>query len=173
MKQAIEKQSNVALNDQILLINGGEVLQNVKQKLFGLSAGIEESPIYLIDVRNVKSFVNKQQQHHVQAQQLQQLSSFVDMSKEIDDAIRLLEPSYQTVLQRAHLANKVFDYDTNLFKQCEQYYWDQYWQYQGFMVLIANLDDLVTSIEKMYERTKEQFLAYNENKVNNLNHLNE
>ena len=50
---------------------------------------------------------------------------------------------------------------------------DQYWQYQGFMALIANLDDLITSIEKMFERTKDQFKSYNENKSNNLNHLNE
>ena len=154
-----------------MLISGGVVLQNVKQKICGLSSGIEESPIYLIDLRNVKSFAQKQQ--NLQAQQQHQLNSFTEMSKDIDDAIKFLEPSYQTVLQRTQLATKVFEHDSNLYKLCEQYYMDQYWQYQGFMALIANLDDLITSIEKMFERTKDQFKSYNENKSNNLNHLNE
>ncbi len=152
-----------------MLISGGEVLKNFKQKLFGLSAGIEESPIYLIDVRNIKTLAQKQQQMQMQ----NQLNSFCDMSKEIDDAVNMLKPSYQTVLQRTQLANKVYDNDFNLNNSCEQFYMDQYWQYQGFMALIANLDDLITSIEKLFERTKEQFFVYNENKMNNLNHLNE
>ena len=153
------------------MISGGEVLKNLKQKLFGLSAGIEESPIYLIDTRNVRN--SKQQTQHSQIQLQQMLASFCDMSKELDEAIRSLPSSYQTVLQRKQLAAKVFESDTNLNKLCDQYYMDQYWQYQGFMALIANLDDLITSMEKLFEHTKEQFKTYNENKANNLNHLNE
>jgi RB1-inducible coiled-coil protein 1 len=154
LKQAIEKQAGAALHEQILLISGGEVLKNQRQKLFGLSAGIEESPIYLIDAKNVKQLSQSK------LQQQQMAAAFQDMSKEIDEAVNLLEPSYQTVLMRTQLAVKVYDNDFKLSKLCEQYYMDQYWQYQGFMALIANLDDTLTSIEKMYDRTREQFEAH-------------
>lgn len=159
-----------------MLISGGDVLKNLKQKLFGLSAGIEESPIYLIDLKTVKSIAIQQNQpilQHILQQQHAQYTNYLnDLSKDIDCAIKL-EPSYNTLTHRTQLATRVYENDFKLNQLCEQIYTEQFWQYQGFLALIANLDDLITSIEKLYEKINENYSQFNTNKAKNLAFLNE
>jgi hypothetical protein len=89
-----------------------------------------------------------------------------DLRQDIQAAI-LLRPSFQTLQTRSHLAyvsrhfsqifseilyspthfffrfQKVTQLDNELLKLCQSFYDEQFWQYQGYLALIANLDDYV------------------------------
>lgn len=82
-----------------------------------------------------------------------------DMRKEIDASI-LLTPSYTTLQSRALLVSQVQDLDKNLHKLCQSFYDDQYWQYQGFLALIANLDEFFSSFCKKKDVINEQYEKY-------------
>jgi hypothetical protein len=157
LKHTIERIYNVNLNDQVLLISGGEVLNNLKQKLFGLSAGIEESPIYLIDIKNVK-------QKSLQIDHTKTSFDSIDLIKDIDIAISL-KANFKTLQSRTQLASKIYEYDLNLNKLCESFYYDQYWQYQGFLALIANFDESISAFNKLFECLQQQFEEYSKEKT--------
>jgi hypothetical protein len=147
---AIEAHFKIEKTKQILLIGGGEVLEDGQQKLYRLSAGREEqSPIYLID----KLIVEKETPPAIETP-LGNLTQ--DMKLEIQAAI-LYKPSFQTLQSRSNLAHRVHEYDKNLHRLCKSFYDDQFWQYQGYLALIANLDDYVSSFRKKEERIREHF----------------
>jgi hypothetical protein len=88
-----------------------------------------------------------------------------DMKQDIQAAIAL-KPSFQTLQLRAQLATRVFEMSKSLHKICQSFYDDQYWQYQGFLALIANLDEFVSSFRKKEELICENFEKfYNEQAV--------
>jgi len=88
-----------------------------------------------------------------------------DMKQDIQAAIAL-KPSFQTLQLRAQLASRVFEMSKSLHKICQSFYDDQYWQYQGFLALIANLDEFVSSFRKKEELICEAFEKfYNEQPV--------
>lgn len=167
LKHTIERIYNVNINDQVLLISGGEVLNNVKQKLFGLSAGIEESPIYLIDIKNVKQKLGLHLIDHTQT-----TFDSNDLIKDIDIAINL-KASFNTLQSRTQLAAKIYEYDLNLNKLCESFYNDQYWQYQGFLALIANFDESLLAFNKLFESLQQQFEEYSKEKTHFSQTLND
>ena len=133
LSAAIEHYFNIEKHRQILLISGGEILSDHTQKLYRLSAGREESPIYLIDQTNVEK-------DHPPTVDMPLDSLTQDMRKEIEAAI-LLKPSFSTLQTRMQLSNKVYELGKKLHSLCQSFYDDQYWQYQGFLALIANLDE--------------------------------
>jgi hypothetical protein len=53
-----------------------------------------------------------------------------------------------------------------LLKLCQSLYDDQFWQYQGFLALVANLDDYVSSFRKKEEVIREQLKTYLSNVAN-------
>ena len=131
---------------------------NLQQKLYHLSAGREEqSPIYLIDRINVE----KETPPTIETP-MQNLSQ--DMKLEIQAAI-LYKPSFQTLQSRANLATRVHELDKSLHRLCKSFYDDQFWQYQGYLALIANLDDFVSSFKKKEEMIREQFERFFKNQL--------
>ncbi|RNA12318.1 RB1-inducible coiled-coil 1 isoform X1 [Brachionus plicatilis] len=147
LSSVIEKQFKIEKSKQIMLISGGE----------------EESPIYLIDKANVE----RREPPLVQTP-LDSLS-FDELKQEINAAL-LLKPSFQTLHNRYQLAIKVNDFDKNLHKLCQSLYDEQYWQYQGYLALIANLDDFISSFRKKEQAVREKFDFYSNN-VNNYKNL--
>ena len=81
------------------------------------------------------------------------------MRKEIEASIHL-RPSYLTLQSRSLLVTQVQELDKNLHKLCQSFYDDQYWQYQGFLALIANLDEFFSSFCKRRDVINEQFEKY-------------
>ncbi len=50
--------------------------------------------------------------------------------------------------------------DNDLLRLCQSFYDEQFWQYQGYLALIANLDDYVSSFRKKEQGIREQFQIY-------------
>lgn len=165
LANAIETAFKIQKPNQILLIGGGEVLDDYKQKLYRLSAGSEASPIYLIDKLNVE-----RPNPPLTEIQLDQITQ--DIRPEIVAAIAM-KPSFQTILVRAQLVSKVYDMGKKLYGACEAFYHDQFWQYQGFLALIANLDEFLSSMRKSEETIRDQFDAYARSKTSNRQLMNE
>jgi hypothetical protein len=82
-----------------------------------------------------------------------------DMRNDIDRSISL-QPSFQTLQHRVQIVCKVYELGKSLNQLCQSFYDDQYWQYQGFLALIANLDDYVISFRKKEEVIREHFDKY-------------
>ena len=94
---AIEKEFRIERSRQILLISGGEVLEDYQRKFYGFGFGCEESPIYLIDKTNVE----KSQPPTVEMP----LENFTqDLIQDIQAAI-ILKPSFQTLQTRSLLTH--------------------------------------------------------------------
>lgn len=141
-----------------MLIGGGEVLDDFEQKLYRLSAGRDEqSPIYLIDRVNVEKEIPP-----IIETPLDNLTQ--DMKLEIQAAI-LYKPSFQTLQARSNLATRVYELDKNLHRLCKSFYDDQFWQYQGYLALVANLDDYVSSFKKKEEAIRENFDVFYSNQL--------
>ena len=158
LASAIEKQFRIEKSKQILLVSGGEVLEDYQRKFYGFGFGCEESPIYLIDKTNVE----KTQPPNIDMP----LDNFnQDFKQELQAAI-FLKPSFQTLQTRSQLAYKVNELDKNLLKLCQSFFDEQYWQYQGYLALIANLDDYVSSFRKKEQGIREQFVIYLSNLTN-------
>lgn len=139
------------------MISGGEVLDDYEIKLYRLSAGREESPIYLIDKSNVEK-------EYPPTIEMPFENLIQDMKQEIEAAMHM-RPSYQTLQTRSQLAARVYDLGKNLHKMCQSFYDDQYWQYQGFLALIANLDEFVSTFRKRQDLINQQFDKYLNNKT--------
>jgi hypothetical protein len=170
LKSVIQKNNGINVNDQVLLISGGEVLKlNNRQKLFGLGAGIEESPIFLLDLNNIR---NPQNIIFDVANQLSQSVVATDLSKDIDAAINM-QPSYQTLKARTQLACNVYESSIRMNKLCEDFYFDQFWQYQGYLAVIANLEEYLISFRMDFEKTKEKYSKFTSNKSDYFGILNQ
>nr|AWV66677.1 RB1-inducible coiled-coil protein 1 [Brachionus koreanus] len=150
LASVIEKQFKIDKNKQIMLISGGEVLDDYQRKFYGFGFGCEESPIYLIDKTNVE-----RREPPVIQTQLDSLN-FDDLKQEINSAF-LLKPSFQTLHTRSLLTIKVNDFNKYLNQLCQSLYDEQYWQYQGYLALIANLDDYLSSFKKKEQTVKDKF----------------
>ena len=92
---AIERQFCIEKSKQILLISGGEVLDDYQRKFYGFGFGCEESPIYLIDKGNVEKT-----QPPVVDMPLDKMTQ--DMKQDLQLAINL-KPSFQTLQIRTQL----------------------------------------------------------------------
>nr|AWV66629.1 RB1-inducible coiled-coil protein 1 [Brachionus rotundiformis] len=159
----IEKQFKIEKSKQIMLISGGEVLDDHQRKFYGFGFGCEESPIYLIDKNNVE----RKEPPLVQTQL--DLLNFDDMKQQINAAF-LLKPSFETLHSRSQLTIRINDFDKYLNKLCQSLYDEQYWQYQGYLALIANLDDFISSFRKKEKTVREKFDFFFSN-VNNYKNI--
>ncbi len=94
---AVEKQFKIEKSKQILLVSGGEVLEDAQRKFYGVGFGCEESPIYLIDKTNVEKT-----QPPLVENPLDNLNQ--DYKQDIQTAI-YLKPSFQTLQTRSLLTS--------------------------------------------------------------------
>ncbi|CAF0759074.1 unnamed protein product [Brachionus calyciflorus] len=156
---AIERQFKLEKSKQILLISGGEVLDDYQRKFFGFGFGCEDSPIYLIDKTNVE----KREPPLIHTP-LDNLNS-EEVKNEINAAL-MLKPSFQTLQYRSQLTQRVNELDRHVNKLCQSLYDEQFWQYQGYLALIANLEDYISSFRKKEQTVRDQF-EYFFNNVNN------
>ena len=61
------------------------------------------------------------------------------------------------------LRQRVLALGKHLHKSCQSFYDDQFWQYQGFLALIANLDDYVNVFRKRQETIFDKYEVFARN----------
>lgn len=72
------------------------------------------------------------------------MSTDTDLKTEVDRCLEL-RAEYKTVVQRAQLAQTFYDLGKEELKCCDQLVLQQHLQHQGWMAVIANMEDVTTS----------------------------
>ncbi|CAF3818855.1 unnamed protein product [Rotaria magnacalcarata] len=141
LKTKIEHEHGIASSKQILIINGGELLDDdavqVCMKTRETCAGTEDNPIYLLDKSHLEKSVPLQ------------ISLTPNSIPILDNATvqqwLSMAPTYETIVQRADTAQNFNIYAQKIIQNCERFIRDQQAQYQGWMAVIANIEDTISS----------------------------
>ncbi|CAF3521247.1 unnamed protein product [Rotaria sp. Silwood1] len=141
LKSTIEHEHGIASSKQILIINGGELLDDdavqVCMKTRETCAGTEENPIYLLDKSHLERSLPLQ---------IPLTSNSIPILDNATVEQWLAMPStYETIVQRADTAQNFNKYAQKLVQNCERFVRDQQAQYQGWMAVIANVEDTLSS----------------------------
>ncbi|CAF1412794.1 unnamed protein product [Adineta steineri] len=158
LKSTIEREHAIAPSKQILIISGGELLDDdavqVCMKTRETCAGTEENPIYLLD----KSHLERPR-----PLQLPLTSNSISILDNVTVEKWLAMPStYETIVQRADTAQTYNRYAQKIVENCERFIRDQQAQYQGWMAVIANIEDTLSSFllnRNSFDRSYQNYLS--------------
>ncbi|XP_060518721.1 RB1-inducible coiled-coil protein 1 isoform X2 [Cylas formicarius] len=140
LKEKIKQICGINLEQQVLLINGGEPLDSTKN-LCSYMAGTDTNPIYLFSTNYDSSKIRILDNLNFDDSELK---------------ARLLEcydlpTSLATVKKRAQVANDFYNVAKRQLEFCEGFVHDQHMQQQGWSAVIANLEDIVLEFKKRWE----------------------
>ncbi|CAF4064310.1 unnamed protein product [Rotaria sp. Silwood2] len=155
LKSTIEHEHAIASSKQILIINGGELLDDdavqVCMKTRETCAGTEENPIYLLD----KSHLERS--HPLQ---IPLTSNGIPILDNATVEQWLSMPStYETIVQRADTAQNFNKYAQKIVQNCDRFIRDQQAQYQGWMAVIANIEDTLSLNRNSFNRIYQNYLS--------------
>ncbi|UJR29899.1 hypothetical protein I4U23_017447 [Adineta vaga] len=161
LKSTIEREYSIAPSKQILIISGGELLDDdavqVCMKTRETCAGTEENPIYLLD----KSHLERSRPISI---------SLTSNSMPLIDDLTInkwlkMKPTYETIVQRANIAQDYNRHAQKIVQNCEQFIREQQAQYQGWMAVIANIEDTLSSFllnRNSFDRSYQVYLEERE-----------
>lgn len=151
LKEKIKEKCNISLEQQVLLINGGEPLDSQKN-LCSYMAGTDTNPIYLFstnyDVTKLDILKNLNYDD-------------TDLKERLVDCL-CLPVSLNTVKTRALVAQDFFNIAKLQLEFCEGMVHEQHLQQQGWSAVIANLEDIVSEFRKRWDlflKMYQEFIA--------------
>ncbi|XP_053694143.1 RB1-inducible coiled-coil protein 1 isoform X2 [Sabethes cyaneus] len=149
LKETIERHHGIPANSVVLLVSGGEVLQD-PQRVCNYSAGTDTNPIYmfstcLLDTKN-------------QPPPWPSIESDNDLKILVDKCLEM-PANYQTVVARAQLALQICEMAKEEVKACETLVHEQHLQQQGWAAVVANMEDAVTEFQ---ERVVDYYRRYDD-----------
>jgi RB1-inducible coiled-coil protein 1 len=131
LKQAIERHHAIPACSQVLLVSGGETLES-NNRVCNYAAGTDTNPIFM--------FSNSLEPRNP-PQPWPSIENDAEIKSEVDRCLEL-PPVYQTVVRRAQLAQQVLELGKDELKNCDKLVFEQHLQHQGWMAVIANLEDI-------------------------------
>lgn len=143
LKRAICDATRIPEDKQVLLVSGGQSLNNFQKVCSYSAAGTETSPIFLFAKHNIES----NQPPVIVAGDY---GNVQDMT-EIIESCMSMQPSLDTLVARTELAA---DLNRQAIKQneiCERLVHDQHLQQQGWAAVVANLEDLTRGFRNKAE----------------------
>ncbi|XP_074601632.1 autophagy-related 17 [Brevipalpus obovatus] len=132
LKKAITAKSGIPEDKQSLLISGGETLHQDARICSYRAAGTETNPIFLFNRESIEN--------DTPPTPTVDYGQDVNMKDRIDSCLGM-EPSYNTVVSRAELAQQLNEIACQQLSICERLVQDQHLQHQGWAAVIANLED--------------------------------
>ncbi|XP_076804307.1 uncharacterized protein LOC143448435 isoform X1 [Clavelina lepadiformis] len=145
LKRAVADSSEIGPNKQVMLINGGQALDD-NTKVYTYAAGTETNPIYVFDKAMIEgSYVSPK-------------SNFRDnndFSMEIHAAL-CLPPCYNTVVSRTQLALKIHEATRQQVASIQSLVHDEHLMFQGWQAAMANLSETVFGFEQRILTMNEQ-----------------
>uniref|UniRef100_A0A1Q3F2E3 RB1-inducible coiled-coil protein 1 n=1 Tax=Culex tarsalis TaxID=7177 RepID=A0A1Q3F2E3_CULTA len=156
LKETIERHHGIPSASIVLLVSGGEVLQDTN-RVCNYSAGTDTNPIYMfsksvLDTRN-------------QPAPWPSIETDNDLKAQVDKCLEL-PATYGTVVTRSLLAQQICEMAKEEAKTCETLIHEQHLQQQGWAAVVANMEDSVTEFQErvadFYRRYEEHRQRYNE-----------
>ncbi|XP_022248429.1 RB1-inducible coiled-coil protein 1-like isoform X2 [Limulus polyphemus] len=150
LKGVISKECKIPEEKQVLLASGGETLDH-PNRVCSYSAGTDTSPIFLFSKVAIES-------PSPPVPSIDYGTS-PDMKIYVESCIDL-PSTYETVLNRAHLAQQFHELAKKQASTCKNLVHDQHLQQQGWAAVVANLDDITRAFRSRTETFKQNFSEY-------------
>uniref|UniRef100_A0A8D8N4H7 RB1-inducible coiled-coil protein 1 n=1 Tax=Culex pipiens TaxID=7175 RepID=A0A8D8N4H7_CULPI len=158
LKETIERHHGIPCASIVLLVSGGEVLQDT-QRVCNYSAGTDTNPIYMfsksvLDARN-------------QPAPWPSIETDNDLKAQVDKCLEL-PATYNTVVTRSLLAQQICEMAKEEAKTCETLIHEQHLQQQGWAAVVANMED---SVMEFQERVSDFYRRYEEHRQRFTEHM--
>ncbi|XP_011684925.1 PREDICTED: RB1-inducible coiled-coil protein 1 isoform X2 [Wasmannia auropunctata] len=150
LMEAIERECGVVAAHQVLLMSGGECLEQ-NARVCSYSAGTDTNPIYLFSKAAIESSLPPTPSIDY--------GSDVDLQTQIDASLAM-PATYQTLCARAHLAQQCCGLAREQTRICERLVHDQHLQQQGWAAVVANLEDITHMFQTRAEQFQQAFVLY-------------
>lgn len=158
LKKAITAKTEIPEDKQVLLISGGESLNNMQRICSYSSAGTDTSPIFLFAKVNIESY-------QPMLANVEDYSDDRDMTERIESCMNM-QPSLDTLVARTELAADLSQKAIKEREICERLIYDQHLQQQGWAAVTANLDDLTKAFKSKAEMLMLAFEEFIKDKQN-------
>ncbi|KAL0966218.1 hypothetical protein UPYG_G00292460 [Umbra pygmaea] len=151
LKHAIQAKYKIAIQHQVLVVNGGECMV-AERRVCSYSAGTDTNPIFLF---------NKEMILCERAPTIPKTTFSIENEMELKVEESLMMPAvFHTVASRTQLAVEMFEVAKKLCSFCERLVHDEHLQHQGWAAIMANLDDCTLSYQKLLWKFDTAYMNY-------------
>ncbi|XP_070796644.1 RB1-inducible coiled-coil protein 1 [Pituophis catenifer annectens] len=151
LKQAIQNKYRIAIQYQVLVVNGGECMA-ADRKVCSYSAGTDTNPIFLF---------NKEMILCERPPAIPKTTFLAENEMEIKVEESLMMPAvFHTVASRTQLAVEMYEIAKKLCSFCEGLVHDEHLQHQGWAAIMANLEDCTYSYQKLLFKFENAYSSY-------------
>ncbi|XP_028987856.1 RB1-inducible coiled-coil protein 1 isoform X2 [Betta splendens] len=151
LKHAIQAKYKIAIQHQVLVVNGGECMA-ADRRVCSYSAGTETNPIFLF---------NKEMILCDRDPTIPKTTFSIESEIQVKVEESLLMPAvFHTVASRTQLALEMFEVAKKLSSFCERLVHDEHLQHQGWAAIMANLDDCTLSYQKLLMKFESAYTNY-------------
>ncbi|XP_069548240.1 RB1-inducible coiled-coil protein 1 isoform X1 [Brachyistius frenatus] len=151
LKHAIQAKYKIAIQHQVLVVNGGECMA-AEKRVCSYSAGTETNPIFLF---------NKEMILCDRDPTIPKTTFSIESEIQVKVEESLLMPAvFHTVASRTQLALEMFEVANKLCSFCERLVHDEHLQHQGWAAIMANLDDCTLSYQKLLVKFNTAYTNY-------------
>ncbi|XP_061588467.1 RB1-inducible coiled-coil protein 1 isoform X2 [Cololabis saira] len=151
LKHAIQAKYKIAIQHQVLVVNGGECMA-ADRRVCSYSAGTETNPIFLFNKEMILSDRDPT---------IPKTTFSIESEIQVKVEESLLMPAvFHTVASRTQLALEMFEVANKLCSFCERLVHDEHLQHQGWAAIMANLDDCTLSYQKLLVKFNAAYTNY-------------
>ncbi|XP_022371248.1 RB1-inducible coiled-coil protein 1 isoform X4 [Enhydra lutris kenyoni] len=140
LKHAIHSKYKIAIQHQVLVVNGGECMA-ADRRVCTYSAGTDTNPIFLFNKEMILC-------DRPPAIPKTTFSTENDMEIKVEESL-MMPAVFHTVASRTQLAVEMYEVAKKLCSFCEGLVHDEHLQHQGWAAIMANLEDCSNSYQKL------------------------
>ena len=151
LKGVIARSCSIPPEKQVLLISGGESL-DANETVCKYSMGTDTNPIFLFSMVSIESSMPPEVPSEYDTGE-------TALNEKVEGSLSLRD-TQSTVAIRASLAQEYVKASSAQTRSCETLIHDQHLQHQGWLAVVANLEDLATDIQKQLARMESNYNSY-------------
>ncbi|XP_004679941.1 PREDICTED: RB1-inducible coiled-coil protein 1 isoform X2 [Condylura cristata] len=151
LKHAIHSKYKIAIQHQVLVVNGGECMA-ADRRVCTYSAGTDTNPIFLFNKEMILC-------DRPPAIPKTTFSTENDMEIKVEESL-MMPAVFHTVASRTQLAVEMYEVAKKLCSFCEGLVHDEHLQHQGWAAIMANLEDCSNSYQKLLFKFESIYSSY-------------
>ncbi|KAG8570845.1 hypothetical protein GDO81_011446 [Engystomops pustulosus] len=151
LKHAIQTKYKIAVQHQILVVNGGECM-SPDRRVCSYSAGTDTNPIFLFN----KEMILCERPPVIPRTTF---SAENEMELKVEESL-MMPAVFHTVASRTQLAVEMYEVAKKLCSFCEGLVHDEHLQHQGWAAIMANLEDCTHSYQKLLFKFENAYSKY-------------
>ncbi|KAF4803231.1 RB1-inducible coiled-coil protein 1 [Turdus rufiventris] len=151
LKHAIQTKYKIAIQHQVLVVNGGECMAP-DRRVCSYSAGTDTNPIFLFNKEMILC-------ERPPAIPKTTFSAENEMELKVEESL-MMPAVFHTVASRTQLAVEMYEVAKKLCSFCEGLVHDEHLQHQGWAAIMANLEDCTYSYQKLLYKFENVYSSY-------------